>query len=369
MVLLHRYAGKGDGCCPPSPPLCYAVGLFIGWFCFFSFCYTVGLSVIGNALTETNFADGEFGTIYRSLGFADDGNDLVKTTDARGNTTEYTVDNETSGNEEIIDRLGNIIAKYKYSYDGSGNIVRILDMLSEIEYTYTYEQGRIIRATEARVSLNDNASATKKTIVPANGIRTSKTVGSIISIVDKDAFVVARYSYDAWGKVLSITDKDNNLITDATHIAYINPFRYRGYFFDNEIGCYYLQSRYYNPSIGRFVNSDEVQMLSLFKTLFTVNLFVYCRSNPSVYEDNFGCFGISDLWSAIKDSFNLIKSIADQAYKYTGNGFTSKEINQMCKYHNKSRNKVIKELKAMAKRVKKQTNILEESANWFPLAL
>lgn len=85
----------------------------------------------GNALTETTFTDGEFGTIYRSFGYNTDntqlagndtGNNLVRETDARGNKTEYTVDSETSRNEEVTDRLGN---KTAYEYDASGRTTKV----------------------------------------------------------------------------------------------------------------------------------------------------------------------------------------------------------------------------------------------------
>ena len=70
---------------------------------------------------------------------------------------------------------------------------------------------------------------------------------NVIAIVDKDAQTVAIYSYDAWGKVVSIADKNGtDLSRTASHIANINPFRYRSYYSDAEMELYYLQSRYYD---------------------------------------------------------------------------------------------------------------------------
>lgn len=79
--------------------------------------------------------------------------------------------------------------------------------------------------------------------------------------------VVATYSYDAWG-VCTITQ-------DASDcgIATVNPLRYRGYYFDTEIGIYYLQSRYYDPTVGRFVNEDKVTFLGVGSTIVSYNLF------------------------------------------------------------------------------------------------
>ena len=102
----------------------------------------------GNALTETTFTDGDFGTIYRSFKFnADDdcmagddaGNNLVEETDARGHKTTYTVDGDTSRNEEVTDRLGN---KTAYEYDDSGRTTKVTSKkadgteLAHVSYAY-----------------------------------------------------------------------------------------------------------------------------------------------------------------------------------------------------------------------------------------
>ena len=93
----------------------------------------------GNALTETTFTDGEFGTIYRAFGYDEDGNDLVLETDARGNETHYTVDEDTSRNEEVTDRCGN---KTAYEYDDSGRTIGVTSKdasgtaLATVSYAY-----------------------------------------------------------------------------------------------------------------------------------------------------------------------------------------------------------------------------------------
>ena len=85
--------------------------------------------------------------------------------------------------------------------------------------------------------------------------------GDVIAITDDTGETVARYTYDAWGKVLTVTDANGTAITDINHIANINPFRYRSYYYDTETELYYLQSRYYNPEVGRFINGDNEQSL------------------------------------------------------------------------------------------------------------
>ena len=116
--------------------------------------------------------------------------------------------------------------------------------------------------------------------------------GDIISIANSDGDVIAKYTYDAWGKVCSIIDTDGNAITDSTNIAIINPYRYRGYYYDTEIGMYYLQSRYYDPAVGRFVNADIPRLCITSTNSIESNLFVYCYNNPTEDIDVSGRFGL-----------------------------------------------------------------------------
>ena len=91
----------------------------------------------------------------------------------------------------------------------------------------------------------------------------------------------------------------------ACSIATINPFRYRGYYFDKEIGMYYLQSRYYDPAVGRFVNADESTTVLLAQyEVINLNAFSYCKNSPVVFADNLGLFSFAD----IKNFFNKIIS-------------------------------------------------------------
>ena len=76
--------------------------------------------------------------------------------------------------------------------------------------------------------------------------------GDITAIRNASGTLVAQYEYDAWGKHIRITDGSGNDVSDnPNHIANINPFRYRGYYFDVETGWYYLNARYYDPNVGR----------------------------------------------------------------------------------------------------------------------
>ena len=103
------------------------------------------------------------------------------------------------------------------------------------------------------VSYKANSSTDAVTYYYAHNWR-----GDITSIYDGDGNMVAKYEYDDWGNVLTVTDANNKSITDKNHIANLNPFRYRSYYCDSESGLYYLMSRYYDPVVHRFLNADGI---------------------------------------------------------------------------------------------------------------
>ena len=110
--------------------------------------------------------------------------------------------------------------------------------------------------------------------------------GDIIAIIDGQGNCIAEYDYDAYGKLLSVTDGNGNDVSaNSTHIANVNPMRYRGYYYDTETGFYYLQNRYYDPEIGRFINADAPEMARAVN-----NLFTYCANNPVMFIDLTGEF-------------------------------------------------------------------------------
>ena len=91
-----------------------------------------------------------------------------------------------------------------------------------------------------------------------------------------DGVVVATYLYNAWGE----------LIASSGTMAEANPLRYRGYFFCQGSGFYYLQSRYYDPVIGRFINADATEIIfDSRQNQLRYNLFAYCDNNPVNFID------------------------------------------------------------------------------------
>lgn len=121
------------------------------------------------------------------------------------------------------------------------------------------------------------------------------------------SFTVVQYSYDSWGRLLSTSG------SLADTIGKVNPFLYRGYYFDSETGLYYLNSRYYDPQIGRFLNAD-----GQVKSDFTrSNLFVYCGNNPINRLDPTGeDYEYYSSWGEIHHD-RMIEQKAQQAIKQT----------------------------------------------------
>ena len=110
--------------------------------------------------------------------------------------------------------------------------------------------------------------------------------GDVKQIVDKDNNVIAYYDYDAWGGQLAVYDGNDKPVSGDSHFANVNPFRYRGYIYDTETGFYYLQSRYYDPEIGRFINADgQFNKQDIFSGY---NLFAYCDNSPVNKVDSTG---------------------------------------------------------------------------------
>ena len=120
--------------------------------------------------------------------------------------------------------------------------------------------------------------------------------GDVIGLVDYQGNQVVTYTYDAWGNPVSIGG------TQASSAGAANPFRYRGYYYDAESGLYYLQSRYYDPVVGRFINLDDGLTLDL--ESHGLNLFTYCGNNPVNAYDPSG----HNFWDDVTAGWNNLTS-------------------------------------------------------------
>ena len=154
-------------------------------------------------------------------------------------------------------------------------------------------------------------------------------------LIDNNGNTVVQYNYDAWGNH-KVVDASNNEITDTTHIGNLNPFRYRGYYYDCEIGLYFLKSRYYDPEVGRFLNMDSIEYADP-ETINGLNLYAYCGNNPIIAVDPYGnnfwvdvCNWFKNIGNSIKNWFNKvgneIKNFVDNTFGVTVNHGASRTL-------------------------------------------
>ena len=171
-----------------------------------------------------------------------------------------------------------------YDYDESG--IRTKKTVNGITTTYQLDGSKI-------VSENRNGNIIQYYYNEAGsviGLRYNgndyffrRTVqGDIIAILNTSGEVVVTYEYDPWGNILSTSG------SMAATLGADNPFRCRGYYYDNESGFYYLQSRYYDPATGRFLNADDTAYIGASGTILGYSLFAYCENNPVSYMDSTG---------------------------------------------------------------------------------
>ena len=186
---------------------------------------------------------------------------------------------------------------YVYSYDENG--IRTRKTIGNTVTDYYYN-GTLLMGTVKTTTNSDGSTTTSKlrfsydangkvVAVNYNGnyyyyLRNAQS--DIVKLIDKTGATVVEYRYDSWGKLLSTSG------SLASTLGKNNPFRYRGYVYDEETGFYYLQSRYYNPEVGRFISSDV--LLSTGQGVLGHNAYAYCGNNPIVREDTQG-----NLWGLI----------------------------------------------------------------------
>ena len=201
---------------------------------------------------------------------------------------------------------GRQLAKYgeiEYRYDASG--IRQEKQIGNVLHKYYTDGSRIYKEERGNEVLWYHYDNTGVTGIEHNGKKyyfQKNIQGDVVRIFDEAGSLKASYIYDAWGNhrvIDGMTGMDvthdftiGGVTTDVSqHIGNINSFRYRGYYFDRETGLYYLNSRYYDPAICRFINADDVAYLQP-ETLNGNNLYAYCGNNPLMYADSTGHFPI-----------------------------------------------------------------------------
>ena len=134
--------------------------------------------------------------------------------------------------------------------------------------------------------------------------------GDIVAVYNANGVKVLSYTYDAWGNhTFTWVNR-----TPENMPAVYNPFRYRGYYYDTETQLYYLQSRYYNPAWGRFLNADG--LISTGQGLLGYNMYAYCNNSPTMYVDPSGC-SYTTYFSPFSKDEHLMPGVVSVGYSGT----------------------------------------------------
>ncbi len=199
-----------------------------------------------------------------------------------GNPTSYLGSSLTWEGKQL-----KTVGSTSYAYDENG--LRTQKTVSGTTTNYYYNGSVLISLVQGSNTLLFSYDATGKvSAVNFNGtyyyyIRNGQ--GDVIKLIDNSGTAQVTYSYDTWGKQISCGG------SLANTLGKLNPFRYRGYVYDEETGWYYLQSRYYNPTVGRFLSADV--MLSTGQGVLGHNTYAYCLNNPSSRTDCSGNSSVS----------------------------------------------------------------------------
>ena len=177
------------------------------------------------------------------------------------------------------------VRDWTMEYEAGG--LRTKRSSAEKTYNYIYSGDKLVRMTcgDNILDFTYDANGAPLTLVTGGKVYYYLTnlQGDVMSIESSDGTPVASYCYDAWGKILACDGA----------LAELNPLRYRSYVYDQETGFYYLQSRYYDPTIRRFINTDCY--VSTGRGIAGYNMFAYCNNSPVSQLDPNGEIAITTL--------------------------------------------------------------------------
>ncbi len=238
------------------------------------YAYTTG--TLGAVLSTVNYGYGD--STWKDLLTSYNGQTI--TSDAVGNmigdgTWTY---NWQHGRQLASMTKSGATVSYTYNTDGQRIKKTVTGGISQ---TYTYLNGTLTNSTYGTTNLHytyDSTGPSSVTYGSTKYFYLKNAQGDILGLVDASGNQVVAYTYDAWGKILTVTG------SLAATLGKANPFRYRGYVYDEGTGPYYLQSRYYNPGMGRFINADN----QLNNDMLGNNMFTYCGNNPVKRHDDSG---------------------------------------------------------------------------------
>ena len=241
--------------------------------------YSYTYDTVGNILTANGHTYSYGNADWKDLLTAYDGETI--TYDAIGNPLSYyngTRWTFTWKDGKQLATATDGTTNVSYTYDADG--IRTSKTVNGVKHTYVYASGKLLRETYGDTTLDFFYSTNGQPYaLKHNGTvyyYITNLQGDVMSIVNASGMVVASYEYDPYGNIISATGE----------LAEINPLRYRGYVYDSECNLYYLQSRYYDPNIGRYLNHDVLFDYNV--GIRGYNLFAYCGNSPVFRLDPYG---------------------------------------------------------------------------------
>lgn len=310
--------------------------------------YQISYDNFGNIITDgvNNYTYNDSGELVKSTGKAnasyayDTRGNLLSITD-NDKITVFSYDSNhnllTAINDENItyNENGNIVSKGNTEYEWThGNLLKkVTGQDFSASYTYDSNGDRISKYTNGVTTKFDifngkileqhdknnilHFQYSDETLVGfiLNHVQyyyVTNLNGDIVAITDANGNLVAKYTYDVWGNVLDIEpfEKDNE---EQLNVARLNPFRYRGYYYDNESGLYYCNSRYYSPELCRFITPLDYSSIDS-SNKYTLNRYAYCYNSPIVYkgyENSFKATVSNETNHILKNCLDEIKSVND----------------------------------------------------------
>ena len=236
--------------------------------------------------------------------------------DENGNITSYDGLNYTWVGRQLksVSQVGNPSVGVTYSYNSDGQRIGkylVLDGGETYDYDYYYN-GDILSGYKLVITDDEGQASTHIVtfMYDENGeafgfnyngndyyyVRNAQS--DVIFISNSDNTGVVMYQYDAWGNMTACYDT-----SDDGMLSIINPYTYRGYFYEIETNSYFLKSRYYNPELCRFISADGYVQTG--QGLLDKNMFAYCGNNPVNRVDETG-YGWRDIWNGIKSFLSSI---------------------------------------------------------------
>lgn len=221
-------------------------------------------------------------------------NGIEITYDAIGNPTNYAGWTFSWRAGKLLDSMVNDTTNIQFVYDH--NNIRTRKIVDGVTTNYTINDKRLTHLAKGSDVLHFYYDEQNRPAMvrynSSDYYYVYNLQKDVIALVDINGAIVVEYQYDEWGKMLS---KNGTL---ANTLGTLNPFRYRGYIYDEETSLYYLKTRYYNPLWARFINADEIRYLGVNGEFTSYNLFAYCLNKPVNSEDSAGQFALTALFGA-----------------------------------------------------------------------